>query len=364
MTEGGRGVLQTWALREKALVKFMPNEVNMREALKSELEVTPNLTLCDGLSDKERFTVRIDQANNFEIIERDLANTDGFRLQRLPVIAVDAELAIRKLAHVLRHVSRYRDIERLQDRPRSTHIQEEKLDIAFSRGSKRLCAVEEDGVKRFEVVEGEKLGLRLKYSGPAPFVWVTLFELNPSWGIVRKYASKLVRDRLEPDEYLRPIDFWTSIPPKSSISDSSDTCDNFMAFIAEGEDEQSWDEIILDALPTDVRYLGMDTGVDAHPTTKTRAAFRPPQAFPDRHWGVVSFVVHSFPHRAKPSRTKERPSLPLSIVHHEKAPEYAPTHLNFDRAGAKFWRLSLARSMKTKFDLLKTSSYGLEPSLC
>jgi len=294
VTEGSSGVLRTWALRDKVSVRFMLDGANINKALKSEIEKTPNLTLHDGQGDEETFTVRVDQENNFEIIEREPANTVGARLQRLPIIAVDVELAIPKLAYVLRHISRYRDIERLQDLPRSTHIQEEKLDILFTRGSKRLDTIEVNALRRFEIVEGEKLGLRMKYSGPASFVWVTLFELNPSWGVVWKYASKLIKDRLEPDEYSRPIDFWTSIPPKSTTNDSIDTCDTFMAFIVEGEDEQSWDEIMLNALPTDMRHLRMDTGVDARSTTKMRAKFRP-QTLPDRHWGVVSFVVHSSP---------------------------------------------------------------------
>jgi hypothetical protein len=294
VTVGSRGVLRTWALRDKVIVKFVPDEDHLKEALRGELEKTPNLSLGDGTCNEETFTVRIDATNNFEILERSPSNTESVRLQRLPVINVDAELAIPKLAHVLRHISRYRDIERLQDLPRSAHIREEKLEVYFFRGPKKLNAVEVAGVERFEAIAKEQLGLQLKYSGPAPFVCVTLFELNPSWGIVRKYTSKLVKNRLEP-KFL-PIPFRTEIPPKSTASDSDDTCDTFMVFIVEGEEEQSWDEIMLDALPIDAKNLRMDAGVDARTILKTRQSeMASPQTLPDRHWGVMSFVVHSSP---------------------------------------------------------------------
>lgn len=295
VAEGSSGVLRAWALRDKVLVKFMPDDVHMREVLKNEIEKTPNLALHDGQSEKETFTVRVNQEGNFEIFERESGDNASARLQRLPIIAVNSELAIMKLAQVLRHISRYRDIERIWDLPRSTHVQEEKLDILLCKGSKRLDAIEAGGVRRFDVIEGDSLGLRLKYSGRAPFIWVSIFELNPSWGIVRKYASKLVKDRLEPDEYSKPIDVRTSIPPKCMVNDSEETCDTFMAFIAEGEDEQSWDEIMLNALPIAAEHLQIDTAVDARSTTQIRAHFSTPKALPGRHWGVVSFVIHSSP---------------------------------------------------------------------
>lgn len=295
VTEGSSGVLRTWALREEVFVRFLPEEANLRIALESELAQTPNLALVGESSDRETFIVKINENNAFDILERDLNGTNFVRLERLPVVAVDTELAIPKLAHVLRHISRYRDIERLWEHPRSTRVQEGKLDIVLSRGAERLIPIEVCGVRRFDVIEGELLGLRLKYSGPAPFVWVTIFELNPSWGITKRYASKLVKDITEPGEYSRPIEVRTTIPPKSTLSDSDDACDNFMALVTEGEDEQSWDEIMLNDLPISAELLQMSTAVDTSLTTKTRAHFSLPRALPDRHWGVVSFVIHSSP---------------------------------------------------------------------
>ncbi|KAM0688739.1 hypothetical protein Q7P36_010814 [Cladosporium allicinum] len=289
------GVLRTWALSSQVLVNFNTDEAITRKALQLELGKTPNLVLQDGPRTQDTsLVVRVDQDHNFEIIEHSSASTNGVRLQRLPVIALDAELAIEKLAHVLRHVSRYRDIKQLLHLPRSVHIQEERLDVKFSRDSIELDAVDTDGVQKFEVVAGESLGFRLEYKGPASQVWVAIFELNPSWGIVRRYAKKLERDRLEPP--LFPIPFQTEIPPKSTANDSDDTNDTFMAFIAEGEDEQSWDEIALDALPIDGQNLRIDTGVDVCSTTETRQSKMGSESTPrDRKWGVVAFVVHSSP---------------------------------------------------------------------
>jgi hypothetical protein len=293
VTEGGSGVLRTWALRKTVLVRFAPNEAEMKDLLKAELEKTPNLTLDNGASGQEDLIVNISQDEKFEVLERSSMTLNSAKLQRLPVIAVDTHLAIQKLAYVLQHVSRYREIKELLYLPRTPYIQEEKFEVLFYRGSERLKANDRDGIERYEVTEGEELGLRLKYGGPAEFVWVAIFELNPSWGIVRKFASKLVKETLEPERFSQPHGFRTRIPTKSSTSDSNDTSDTFMVFIVEGEDEISWDDIMLDNLPADADLLRKDSSVKTFFRSRSEWAVR--QVKQKRRWGVMSFVVHSFP---------------------------------------------------------------------
>jgi len=296
--EEGSGFLRAWALRESVSVKFVPDRADWKELLKTEFEKVPNLAL-ENEDGGETFTVDLDEDRKiFEIFERNPENNGNDRLQRLPIIASDAPLAIQKLAYVLNHISRYRDIKKLQDLPRSSYIQEIEFKMIFYRGSEKVEAIDNDGVETFEVTEGEELGLRLEYRGPAPFVWVAIFELNASWGISQKLATKLMQGNLDPPGYAKPYGFSTEIPKKSSIRDESDTSDTFIAFVIEGEDEKSWDEIVLNELPVYLTNLPSNSvlGTYAQATGPTRQSnMIVKQVKQERRWGAVSFVVHSFP---------------------------------------------------------------------
>ncbi|KAK6359276.1 hypothetical protein TWF696_000439 [Orbilia brochopaga] len=289
---GSMAVLRSWALKDPRRVRVAIDDGNLKRLLKATLEKTHNLILVDEATGAEQFTITKDASNSFEIQER--AGSKWSRLQRLPTIAANSEFALQKLAHLVRHVCRYREIERFLDHPRSTRVREDKFDLLFYRDSVPIEPTEVDGVKTFEVTAEEPLQLRMLYKGPMPFVWVVIFELSPSWGVTKKLECKLSKGVMEPDEYDEPIGFATEIPPKCAESDSDDTSDTFMAFIVEGEDELSWDELALEALPNDVEKLKLDFDVEPEPEDM-RARFAVPKVPPQRHWGVVSFIVHSTP---------------------------------------------------------------------
>ncbi|KAK6352577.1 hypothetical protein TWF730_009401 [Orbilia blumenaviensis] len=289
---GGLAVLRSWALKIPRKVRTTIEDHNMRKLLKVALENTYNLSLLDDGAGAEQFV--IETGNNiFEIHER--TGRTWSRLQRLPAVAVDSELAPQQLAHLIRHVCRYREIENLIDHMRSRRVREEKFDMLFYRSNELIEPTETDGVKTFKVTAGEPLQLRLLYNGPISFVWVVLFELNKAWGVSKKLALKLSKGAMEPDKDSWPIGFSTAIPPKCTDSDSDDTMDIFMAFIVEGEDEVSWDELALEDLPTDIRELRLDFDTDQE--SESERSSRVQKSTSGRHWGVTSFVVHSIPNK-------------------------------------------------------------------
>ena len=250
VADGSRAVLRLWALQEPVSVLLMLEDVYLKNWLKTEMIRTPNLSLYEGCFDEQTLTITTD-GKSFEISEY------GVRLERLPDICIDDELAAPKLAYVLRHISRYRDIKEIWDRPRSCTVREYDFDVRPANESQRPENI--DGLRRFTIVENEILPLRFIYTGPLGSVWVQVYELNPSWGIEKKFERQMFRNLLEPPD---PIEISTEIPPKGRENDADSTTDRYMIFICDGRDKISWDEILLPSLPVGKLPLQMDFGVD------------------------------------------------------------------------------------------------------
>jgi hypothetical protein len=249
-----------------------------------EIEQTPNLTLHEGSSEEQTLTVTIDTWKNFEISD------NGARLERLPSISVDEKLAIPKLAHVLRHVSRYRDIWGIWDRPRSCTVGENDFDVQPANESQRLEKIA--WLRTFTIVEGETLPLRFIYTGPLGSVWVQVYELNPSWGIEKKFERQMFQNLPEPPD---PIRISTEIPPNGREDDADETTDRYMIFISDGRDKRSWDEILLPSLPVGGLTLPLDLGVDVPPSYPGDNRCKWEVNDPAPIWGLEVFEIHTLP---------------------------------------------------------------------
>jgi len=262
----------------------MPESAYLNKWLKIAVEQTPNLRLHKGSSDKPTLTVTTDTCKNFEIWEY------GVRLERLPCISLDEELAIPKLAHVLRHISRYRDIQDIWTRPRASTVGEDDFDLCTANESQRAETIDE--LERFTIVEGETLPLRFIYKGSLGSVWVQAYELNSSWGIEKKFEAQMFRDVPEPEDFL---EISTEIPPKGREDDANETTDRYMIFISDGRDKHSWDEVLLRCLPVGRQPLQLDFGVDILPGFPggNRGAQWKVKTAPI--WGLKVFEIHTLP---------------------------------------------------------------------
>lgn len=287
-TEGCRGVLRAWALQEPVSVEFGPEDARLKPLLKREIDQIPNLALHERSSEEPTLMVTIDTWRNFEISEY------GVRLERLPSISVDDELAIPKLAHVLRHVCRYRDIQDIWDRPRSCTVREDDFEIRPAYGPQKFENVA--GLPTFTIVEREILPLRFVYTGPLSSVWVQVYELNPSWGIEKKFERLMFQNLPEPPD---PIEISTEIYPKGREDDAEETTDRFMIFISDGRDKRSWDEILLPRLPVGGPPLQMDFGVEVPPNHLGDSRAKWEEKSPAPIWGLKVCEIRMLPHGSR-----------------------------------------------------------------
>ncbi|PVH71736.1 hypothetical protein DL98DRAFT_93299 [Cadophora sp. DSE1049] len=275
---GSLGVLRAWALHNPVFVNFVPENAYLKRLLEMEMQRVPNLRLHDGSSAQPTLTVTTDNADNFEI------DKYGIRLERLPTVSINDKLAIPRLIHVLRHVTRYSDIQGMWDRPRTCIVVEEDFDIRPTNDSEMPRMT--NGIRRFTLVEGETLTLEFAYTGPLASVWVQFYELNASWGIEKKLEKLMYPKVPEP-----PVAIVTTIPPKGRENDAEDVTDRYMIFISDNRDRRSWDEISLPCLPIGAGPLESETA--DYPPDFTRGEWV--QADPAPIWGLSVFEIRTLP---------------------------------------------------------------------
>jgi hypothetical protein len=295
------GYLQTWALAEPIYVSVQMQD-ETRAEFESEITKTRNLFLT-GIQDETRqvgthpadFHVSTN-GNKFEVQDE-----YHIRLSRLPTVSVNSPDAAQKIGHIIRHIARYKDIEKILNRSRLSNLLPRRIfSMKFERENKERLSTDINRV--YQVTAGQAYRFHFTYNGPQDkSVWMAIFELNSCWGI-----HKLVLERgqnaieiplMENGVRGIEIKMTPSIPPKCDDSDSDEITDQFLVFVSYVDDENApcWDDICLPSLPTHSESLVLgdffefqNVPSSLERTTNDAKIISMPLL---RHWNVFGFRV-------------------------------------------------------------------------
>jgi hypothetical protein len=299
--QGCCAILRTWALGSKTYVRLhlpdRPDLEYLRDMLKMHIEKTPELYLHSNTSPEPAFTVSVNQHNNFEVHE------NGRRLPRLPKIQLGGiEQQIERLAYILRHLARFREIEKLQNDEIENPLKSEWFLFRLETESGRLTR---DPSGTYQVMDGQPLIVSFKLLKECGLesVYVTFFNLNPSWGIHKLYPGPGQSVHKTAENRLERFRIRMSIPDKSSAEDPHDIYDTIRVFVYAGENPPSWDELALPNLPVEDALIPLDFRVDAIMSdvqtlacpARQAEASRERSAIETDRWGVLDIKIHTTP---------------------------------------------------------------------
>jgi hypothetical protein len=280
---GSRAIPRTLATEEKVYVTFAYPSKGMDEEFKISLEATIRnskiLHLRTNDADpRETFRISAENPPYFVILDG-----EGLPLSRIPQIPLDDKQKTEKLIHVLLHLSRFREIERLKNYNLYTSLKPKSF--SFDLLDEELTLLSKNPSGGYDVEHEDIVNISFVNNSQFESVHVTILELNATWGIKKLHAEETfegypVKRRLR-----------MRIPPPTSPHDPADINDTYRAIVCAGTRIPSWDAIQLPDITLDKDrsnwFRNADDDVDTSNIQATRTTL----------WQFLDLVIHTSPRK-------------------------------------------------------------------
>jgi len=313
---GSLAVLDTWSLPSQQRVGLPPlpgtdGDDQLRTAIEELMKETaaiPEFSPCSFLSGNIdspcNYIVSLDHvARRLEI-----RNGQGVRVPRVPGISVDGEGAGAKVAHMLKHLARFKALVGLDygNPPNSLTTSDYSFELLDEDG--KVLKLSEGG---YDARDNQQVTARFTNKSTTNDVHVAMFMFNATWGVERIYPEdgQPTAQAVAGGERALTCDLTMCIPRVAHPEDPPDIRDLFRAYVYVGDHPPSWDELLLPDIPVhaDLVPAGLpvepvleeDIGGDdstsrnRRPPTKRRARNKKPK----EQWTVLDFWVHTSPAR-------------------------------------------------------------------
>lgn len=312
---GSYAVLETWAFPscphfrltvegpEDERAEFLRDATDQ---LKSEIQGASELSRSsfnegiDGTG--HSFTV----SANLHPTERafEIRDANNIRVARIPEISIEDERRGSKIAHILSHLLRFKALKHLEKARLSDTFS--TVDFEFDPLNKRKEILSKKA-GQYEASHNQDLKIRFINKSQASNIHIAIFCFTASWGIMKVYPEDGQPTAQVPPNGCQPllIDMYTWIPASASSKDPSDVSDLYRAYIYDGDDPPSWDDISLPKLPT--LSSEITPGLPVEPVVIEQnddpsrdPGKRSPTKVKNKHvrkgeWIVMDFKIHTSP---------------------------------------------------------------------
>ncbi|KAF3930026.1 Metacaspase-3 [Dactylella cylindrospora] len=319
---GARMLLQRWALPKRTVIKIsMSRKETLGQRTRTEtfrniLSKTHNLCLQDdGDNTTPTYSIFINKERKFEIYEGRL------RLPRVPEISADDGNWPGKLGYLIRHLSRFRAMQKLKDDWLNSNDRGRLNPSSFLFEVEPYSADDfvdkRRGIYRVEAETYVRFKFTLLDNSIPNTINCSFYVFGASWNIEKQNTEtgqaywRVGKGKPE------GFDVKMKIPPKARArGDPDEIEDTVRAFVCTSD--ASWEEIGLPDLPCDPKLLPANHN-DPMPISKQRAfdeqnrdveRVLPSTSTRDRpQWAIVDIKINTRP------RTKGRSSVAGSRSH-------------------------------------------------
>lgn len=181
------------------------------------------------------------------------------RLHRVPEDPRDEPGAIRKVAYIIRHVTRYQAIQRTPTlSPGISQLGSDDFILEYWDLVKQQD-LEQKPDRVYLATEGVKFRFKLTYRETPESVWVVILALDADWGIHTVFPRHGSPHEMRATRSLTRS-LGMEIPPKCVPEDPSEVTDQFVVFACAVDERgpPSWEEILMPALPVQSSALNLD----------------------------------------------------------------------------------------------------------